>query len=289
MDSSVSFVSKSPAPEAEIYEVVLTNRLRLVIRRAVSPKATTKVRQDSRKSRKRKRPLSVLQPPPSPNQKAKRSRLDGTHCAGTSRTRKSLFSTVLPSSTPWVPSLGLTNRERYNLEVGEWLEDKHIAAAQTLLKRQFPNVDGLQPPSLGQVLQFQPVSPEKIGLQIMHNGSGHWVTVSSVDGKVTMFDNLGVGLSPLLQAQITCLSAGASTVSWPHTQRQRGASDCGLFAIANCMELALGRDPTDVMYDQAQMRTHLARCFEEEELKSFPQREGIRPPAKKKAVRLLDL
>ena len=266
----------------DFYEVFPTDGLRMVFR-----KKSVHAGDSPRKSRKR--------PASSPNQanecSPKKRVRDATNrsYSTTSRSRRSMSSTVLPSSKPWVSSLGLTDRERHVLEVGDWLEDEHIVAALTLLRRQFPDVEGLQLPSLGLVLQFQAFSGKKTGLQILHNGGSHWVTLSSMDGEnVTCFDNLHIGVTPTVEAQITCLCPGASVVSLPDVHRQRGARDCGLFAIANCLELALGRDPTDVIFDQSQMRSHLAACFEKELLTPFPRR-ATRSSLKRKASKLVAL
>lgn len=44
----------------------------------------------------------------------------------------------------WFPNLCLEQRDKMILEKKEWLNDKHIWAAQHLLQKQFPNIDGLQ-------------------------------------------------------------------------------------------------------------------------------------------------
>ena len=40
----------------------------------------------------------------------------------------------------------LERMEKKTLERGEWLTDRHVTAAQMLLKKQFPNINGLQTP-----------------------------------------------------------------------------------------------------------------------------------------------
>ena len=53
--------------------------------------------------------------------------------------------------------------------------------------------------------------------------------------------------------------------------RQAGMADCGLFAIANAVTLLCGKDPTNMFYEQREMRSHLIRCFEGEQMTPFPQ------------------
>ena len=54
-------------------------------------------------------------------------------------------------------------------------------------------------------------------------------------------------------------------------QLQQGYNDCGLFALAYCIDLANSEDPLDISYDQSLMRHHLQACFEKQELISFPR------------------
>ena len=56
-------------------------------------------------------------------------------------------------------------------------------------------------------------------------------------------------------------------------QRQVGGSDCCLFAIAFVTSLC---DPHTERYAPTEMRQHLARCFEEKKITSFPSSDGRR-------------
>ena len=44
-------------------------------------------------------------------------------------------------------------------------------------------------------------------------------------------------------------------------QRQIGAEDCGVFALAFIVELLNGGDPAEIIYDQRRMRQHLQQCM----------------------------
>ena len=61
------------------------------------------------------------------------------------------------SSSFWINDLSLTWDDKYAVESGEMLTDKHIQAVQILLTKQFPNLDGLQSPLLVQNGSFQPL------------------------------------------------------------------------------------------------------------------------------------
>ena len=54
-------------------------------------------------------------------------------------------------------------------------------------------------------------------------------------------------------------------------QKQTGGTDCGLFAIANAMEVLMGNDIGQVVFDQTMMRKHLATCFENGKMHPFPK------------------
>ena len=83
-------------------------------------------------------------------------------------------------SSNWIKNFLFTltkNDRSVILSPVAWLNDNIIAAAQELLKKQF-NLSGLQPPSLGLTCAFEIESGEFI--QILHDGFGHWLTVSTI-------------------------------------------------------------------------------------------------------------
>ena len=53
-------------------------------------------------------------------------------------------------------------------------------------------------------------------------------------------------------------------------QRQIGANDCGLFAIAVATSIAFGLDSVGIHFQQREMRHHLLHCFEKEQMTPFP-------------------
>ena len=48
-------------------------------------------------------------------------------------------------------------------------------------------------------------------------------------------------------------------------QQQTNDSDCGVFAVAFAVSLALGRNPKHVTFDTPRMRPHLAACLKKQE------------------------
>ena len=54
----------------------------------------------------------------------------------------------------------LTRKMSKSLRDGDWLGDDHTELAQDLLKKQFPDIDGLQPTILSQKDAFIPIQTE---------------------------------------------------------------------------------------------------------------------------------
>lgn len=84
-------------------------------------------------------------------------------------------------------------------ETGQMLDDRVILAAQNILKRQFPDVNGFQPSILSQGdITFEACQNNMV--QILFKGSskcGHWQTISTLKlkpGYVNVYDSLNLDL-----------------------------------------------------------------------------------------------
>lgn len=53
-------------------------------------------------------------------------------------------------------------------------------------------------------------------------------------------------------------------------QKQKGVNDCGVFSIANAVQLAKKCDPAKINYIHWKMRSHHIKCFSQSKLTSFP-------------------
>ena len=166
----------------------------------------------------------------------------------------------------------LTNDDRRILATGQKLTDQHINYAQTLLRLQFPNVNGLQS-TLYQSRSkgFKANST----LQVIHSRGNHWVvasTIQCVPGEVKVFDSvytsLDDGTNQTIQRMFGCYTSPLR-VTVVNKPKQQGGNDCGVFAIAVCTCLAFGEDPSKMIVCQAGMRDHLLKCFEENMLTQF--------------------
>ena len=176
-------------------------------------------------------------------------------------------------SNCWVKDPYLSKSEKAILESDRWLNDRHISAAQCLLKRQYPHVDGLQDPILGSRLMFSVMHSE--GVQIIHLEK-HWICISTIGcqpGHVDVYDSLYSTLSPSAVRQICNLlhsSERELTVRMRDIQIQSGHSECGLFAIACAECLCRGEDPCRISWRQEIMRKHLISCFSKRRISPFP-------------------
>ncbi|XP_078597277.1 polycystin family receptor for egg jelly-like [Branchiostoma floridae x Branchiostoma japonicum] len=184
---------------------------------------------------------------------------------------------LVPHTEAEWPIAELRTRDKVALMFGEMLTDDHIQAAQMLLCRQYPVLQGLEAPAVGLCDDgFAKMTGR--GLQIHHNSSQHWVLSSYTAGQVRLYDSLGVTITPSLQKQLyQCYAAFADqapnvlTVIVPDVQRQENVFDCGLFAIAWAVDIAEGQDVSRVLYDDRKLRSHLVMCFGQGKLTPFPR------------------
>ena len=216
------------------------------------------------------------------------------------RGRPKINTTFFPKniSKENIPPCSVTGRRKINTNVqyqqrrnersedafesildGHMLTDAHIREASYMLQKQFPSIDGLHDPVLGQRLQF-PVARSKF-VQILHNGSLHWITVSNMltgspRNQVDVFDSLNTSVnSGVTKQTASILMSDDKSILFRIRpfQKQRGGTDCGLFAIAAATSICNGRDPSSLHYDQHAMRRHLYNCLVKGHIDPFPSRQ----------------
>lgn len=152
-----------------------------------------------------------------------------------------------PTTNMWHPRLLLSQNDKEILQGGETLTDKHIDAAQRLLKKQFPNIHGLQSPTLQETNQWDVMRAE--GVQILNENSNHWVCISTREcppDTVNVYDSVKTKISTHITRQVSyILHSQADSISFRvmYAQQQTGVSDCGLFAIATATALCFGIPP----------------------------------------------
>ena len=158
----------------------------------------------------------------------------------------------LESDAAWVKikDIALTSADKQLLTNGDKLSDKHINAAQRILKITFPKINGLRQT----LLQDKPHKEStENALQIFHIEGNHWVcatTIGASGKKVLVYDSAYTRWSDqavsFVRKQFRC--AASSVTIQKKVQKQRGGNECGLYAIANATSLAYGKDPINMTY-----------------------------------------
>ena len=173
------------------------------------------------------------------------------------------------------------------------LDDTAIDAALTLLKEQFPSMNGLESPLLQSNSKGSNTLRAPI-VQIHHDEKRqHWIVSGAVNGRLEICDSLRLKEVSDNIAQQLVTTYGrlyAQEGQLPYyvlpTQSQVGV-DCGLHAIATATQLCFGEDPT-VHFKRELLRQHTVECFEQETMRPFPTqpRRGRKGVTKKKSVTL---
>ena len=167
------------------------------------------------------------------------------------------------------------------------LSDDHICAGSQLLHAQFPNIQGLCSPVLGQRLCF-PNYDEFLGyagnsyLQVLHTGSHHWVAAEiASSSEVFIYDSLHKQQPTFytLKQLAAILKTREPKVHlrFPRVQFQKNTVDCGVYALAFITDLSHGIDPSTRKYSPSyQLRKHLAQCFQSGHIKPFPSTPSVK-------------
>lgn len=192
---------------------------------------------------------------------------------------------------------------------GQMLNDCIVNATQSILKKQFPLINGFQNTLIGQRGQLFDAISNFSSIQILHTGNvvvlvctsyksvikkqvwkiilciilgdSHWICVEIINKcEVLVMDSLSSSLDlndhTLIQIASLLKSERPSiSIQKISTQQQSGFLDCGLFAIAYSLEACLGTTRTvKQKFDQKKMRQHLINCLEINLLAPFPKTKG---------------
>ena len=125
---------------------------------------------------------------------------------------------------------------------------------QTILSRQFKRRQYFQDTGLGQRLMFQ---DKEQFVQILHNNSFHWVTVSNLNNKHGTIDYY----DSLLQINIRSC------------QQQTNGVDCGIYTVANAFYISSGTDMSNIKNDENRMKSHFLQCLELGRFELFPEKQ----------------
>ena len=169
-----------------------------------------------------------------------------------------------------------SNHHQILKSTNEWLDDSIITVTQSILKQQFPHVNGLQPTILGESLSMEP-QPNGF-VQIVCVRGNHWICLSTIGcqpSTMNVYDSLHGRLDLLTKKIVADLVQSKENeieILYADVQRQSGASDCGLFALAFATSVCYGDYPAASSYTQSEMREHLLSCIKKGQIVRFPQR-----------------
>ena len=149
-----------------------------------------------------------------------------------------------------------------------------IDLAQQLSKKQFPIFGGLLDIALSEHYDLDVVKKDKPFIQVLYNGSAHWICVFNFDRNRSenstcyILDSLSRGkIAKNVEKKICALLICKEPVIKVATnlvQQQENGVDCGVFAIAYTTSLALGKNPSLCSYSVSLMRQHLVSCLGKE-------------------------
>ena len=148
---------------------------------------------------------------------------------------------------------------------GTRLNDKHVSFAQKVLKFQFSEIEGLKPTILQGRFKF---TSSKHIVQILHVHGDHWVTISNLKcdaSKIIVYDSVYFHFDEEVKDLISNLFDRDMSKEMP---KQKGGSDCGVYAIAVATTILHG---TKIgKYKRTLMQPHIVCCFENFQLTTFP-------------------
>jgi hypothetical protein len=184
-----------------------------------------------------------------------------------------------------------TSDEANILNPSYMLTDREIMIGQNLLRKQFPTMNGLMSTTLGPIGQFDVMRGDFV--QILHNGSLHWVCVSNVtrrSSSVNLSDSMFYGsIATSIKEQIASMLHEVDNdeieILVQPVQQQTNSTDCGVFALAFATAVCFGYEVSHCSFDVVKMRSHLWKCMKEGHMEMFPCKR-VRPTDQPKVVRV---
>jgi hypothetical protein len=163
------------------------------------------------------------------------------------------------------------------------LEDNVMNAAQELIRKLNPRLDGLENVNYSQADGDEGFDPQPgESLQTHHGRNLHWSESTTVGGVVRYYDSMYEMPNDAVRAQLVLLYGNRVkpepfTVIVESQQKQNSYVHCGDYSIATAVDIATGVAPADIarkQWDESKMRGHLLKCFEAGAISPFPTRVG---------------
>ena len=157
----------------------------------------------------------------------------------------------------------------------KWLTDDVINAAQTLLKRAYPNIGGLQDTALAEILAFGVQRGEFVQVfeliwMSLDHSIQHWLQVLVRERIRQHSQLLCVNAHERANCSMLFSEDKELILEYQAVQSQRGSNDCGLFALAFATSLCAGENPVEINYIQHLLRKHLLDCITHQVISPFP-------------------
>ena len=84
-------------------------------------------------------------------------------------------------------------------------------------------------------------------------------------------------------------NTGHLIVQFPYTQKQKGGSDCGVFAIAFALHAAMGHSVWGLEFDQLKIRSNHLKCLTEQKFTPFQTFDKQNKKPKKVYTKRIDV
>ena len=172
-------------------------------------------------------------------------------------------------ASSWIKELSLSYLDQRILKEGRPLTANHMHGANLLLKKSFPEHNGLCDTSyLSERLEWKSVPRSFV--QIIHVNGNHWACLTNKfchsESDVELYDSLHTDPandSILEQAAAILKSTYCKEmcIKVINVQTQKGVSECGAFAIAMAYDLCNHLDPFQRAYDQSKLRLNIEKVF----------------------------
>ena len=108
---------------------------------------------------------------------------------------------------------------------------------------------------------------------IIFDRKDHWIVASTLfsrSDQVKVYDSVFTTIDKETKAVISNLYGPKVLPRLGSINKQKGSTDCGLFAVAITTTLALGLDPAGITYHPSGLHCHLVKCLETGKFTMFP-------------------
>ena len=188
-----------------------------------------------------------------------------------------------PPTEWWIPELDLRIEDLKILKSSTaWLNDGHMNAALTILKGQFPKINGFHDTkSVPFKIKDKWIYNKKLpitrspAVQIHYNGVDHWVTSVKIDDNIYYLNSLSQSINTYLDIQLAAMYGQPGKeleIKVPNIQQQDDVVQCGVFAIANAVQFCVTNFcfwSKAINFEIKIMRDHLINCFQARKFTKF--------------------